>query len=84
VTANSFTANWSSVAGATGYQLDVATDSSFTNYVSGYQNRNVGNVTNWNVTGLTANTFYYYRLRTYNGNGASPNSNVVRVKTKSH
>jgi phosphodiesterase/alkaline phosphatase D-like protein len=84
VTANSFMANWSSVSGATGYQLDVASDSLFTNYVSGYVNRDVGNVTNWNVTGLAANTFYYYRVRAYNGNGASPSSNVARVKTRRH
>jgi hypothetical protein len=74
-------ANWSSVPSATGYQLDVATNSSFTNHVSGYP-RDVGNVTNWNVTGLTRNTFYYYRVSAYNGNGTGPNSNVIRVKTK--
>ena len=84
ITATSFTANWSSVTGATGYQLDVATNSSFTNYVNGYQNRDVGPVTSWTVTGLTRNTFYYYRLRAYNDNGPSSNSNVIRVKTRSH
>jgi len=62
--------------------LDVATDSSFTNYVPGYQDLNVGNVTSRNVTGLTANTLYFYRVRAYNGNGTSPNSNVVHVKTR--
>jgi hypothetical protein len=82
VTANGFTANWSSVAGATGYRLDVATNSSFTNYVAGYQNRDVGPATSSTVTGLTRNTFYYYRLRAYNGNGTSPDSNVIRTKTK--
>jgi hypothetical protein len=82
VTANSFIANWSSVAGATGYRLDVATNSSFTNFVPGYNNLDVGPVTSWNVTGLTRNTFYYYQLRAYNGNGTSPNSNVIRTKTK--
>ena len=81
-TASSFTANWTSVSGATGYRLDVSTNSSFTSYVPGYQNLNVGNTTSYNVTGLSANTFYYYRLRAYNGGGTSPNSNVVRVKTK--
>jgi hypothetical protein len=50
--------------------------------VPGYSDRNVGNVTNENVTGLTANTFYYYRVRAYNGNGTSPNSNVIKAKTK--
>jgi phosphodiesterase/alkaline phosphatase D-like protein len=84
VTATSFTANWRSVRGATGYQLDVATDSSFGNYVPGYQNLDVGNTTSRNVTGLTPNTNYYYRLRAYNGNGMSPNSNVIHAKTKAH
>src|SRR5207302_7326409 len=32
-TASSFTANWTSVSGATGYRLDVSTNSSFTSYV---------------------------------------------------
>jgi hypothetical protein len=83
ITTNSFTANWSSVTGATGYQLDVATDNLFTNYVFGYP-KDVHNVKSFPVTGLAANTFYYYRLRAYNGNGPGPNSNVIKVKTKPH
>ena len=43
----------------------------------------VGNVTSKNVTGLAANTFYYYRVRTFNGN-SSPNSNVIKAKTNPH
>jgi phosphodiesterase/alkaline phosphatase D-like protein len=82
VTANSLTANWRSVSGATGYRLDVSASANFTNFVLGYQNRDVGNVTSHNVTGLAANTFYYYRVRAYNGNGTSPNSNVIKTKTK--
>jgi phosphodiesterase/alkaline phosphatase D-like protein len=82
VTATSFRANWNAVSGATGYRLDVGTESSFNNYVPGYQDLNVGNSTSYDVTGLSANTSYYYRLRAYNGNGTSPNSNVISVKTK--
>ena len=82
--ANSLTANWKRVNGATGYRLDVSASANFTNFVPGYQNLDVGNVTSRNVTGLAANTLYYYRVRAYNGNGTSPNSNVIKTKTKSH
>ena len=44
-TASSFTANWTSVSGATSYRLDVSTSNTFVTYVPGYQDRNVGNVT---------------------------------------
>jgi hypothetical protein len=82
VSASSFTAHWSSVSDATGYRLDVSTSSSFGTYLPGYQDLNVGNVTSYGVTGLTAKTAYYYRLRAYNGSGTSSNSNVIKVKTK--
>jgi outer membrane protein assembly factor BamB len=84
VKATSFTARWHNVNGATGYRLDVATDPAFVEYLPGYENLDVGNVTIRNVTSLTPNTNYYYRLRAYNGNGTSANSNVIRVKTKPH
>ena len=83
VASYSFTANWSSVNGATVYRLDVSTSSSFSTYVPGYQNLNVGNVTRRSVTGLNVSTTYYYRARAYNGAGTSGNSNVVSVTTLS-
>jgi YVTN family beta-propeller protein len=82
VTATSFTANWSSVSGTTGYRLDVSTSSVFNSYIPGYQNLDVGNMTSYNVFGLNPSSFYYYRVRAYNANGTSPNSNVVRIKTR--
>ena len=81
VAAYSFRANWRHVNGATGYTLDVAINNSFTNYVTGYHNLNVGNALGRGVTGLSPNTTYYYRVRAYNGNGTSSNSNVVSVTT---
>ena len=75
----SFRSNWRSVSGATGYTLDVATNSSFTNYVTGYHNLNVGNTLSRSVAGLSPSITYYYRVRAYNGNGTSGNSNVISV-----
>ncbi len=81
VASHSFRANWRGASGATGYSLDVATNNSFTNYVTGYHNLDVGNTLSHSVTGLSTSTTYYYRVRAYNGNGTSGNSNVVSVTT---
>jgi len=70
-----FTANWTEVAGATGYQLDV-----FTGYSPCDQlNIDVGNVTHYKVIegGLCAN--FQYLVRAYNAAGTSPNSNIIFV-----
>ena len=78
----SFTSNWNSTTGATGYRLDVATDNGFTNFVTGYNNLDVSNVTTYSVnSNLSANTTYYYRVRAYNGTGTSGNSNTVNLTT---
>ncbi len=61
--ATGFTANWNTSTGATGYRLDVATNSAFTSYVSGYQDKDVGNVTTTNISGLSGGASYYYRVR---------------------
>ena len=78
VNSNSFTANWLGSAGATGYYLDVATNSTFTSYTSGYNNIFVGNVTSANVSGLASGT-YYYRVRAANASGISASSNTITV-----
>jgi hypothetical protein len=83
VTSNSFTANWGSAAGATGYRLDVSANGSFSTYLAGYQNSDVGNVTNRAVSGLSPSTTYYYRVRAYNGVGTSGNSATTDVTTAS-
>ena len=80
VVAKTFTANWSAQSAAAGYQLDVATDPDFTNFVSGYQAADTGNVTAFSVTGLSTKTTYYYRVRTV-GIFTSDSSNTIDVTT---
>jgi Calx-beta domain-containing protein/fibronectin type III domain protein len=81
ITATSFTANWSSSSGATGYRLDVSTSNTFSSFVSGFQDLDVGNVLSKSVTGLSANTTYFYQVRAYNTGGTSGNSNTITVAT---
>jgi hypothetical protein len=71
-----FNANWTALATATGYILDVATTSTFTagTFVAGYQARDVGNVNTFVVEGLNPSTNYFTRVRAYNACGTSANS----------
>jgi photosystem II stability/assembly factor-like uncharacterized protein len=81
ITTTSFTANWGSVSGATGYRLDVSTSNTFSTFISGYQDLDVGNVTTRSVTSLSSGTTYYYRVRAYSGGGTSSNSGTTTVTT---
>ena len=77
----SLNANWNSATGASGYYLDVATASGFTSFVAGFNNKDVSNVTTYLVTGLSANTTYYYRIRAYGAGGTGANSNTISALT---
>lgn len=81
ILATGFTANWNLSAGANAYFLDVSTVSNFATFVPGFNNINVGNVSSYNVAGLTCNTNYFYRIRANNTCGTSANSNTISVLT---
>ncbi len=49
--------------------------------MTGYNNLSVGNVLTAAVSGLTASTTYYYRVRASNSSGTSGNSNTITVTT---
>lgn len=80
-TCSQITANWNAMVGATSYFLDVSNNASFSSFVSGYNGLNVGNVTSYTVTGLVANTTYYYRLRANYTCGLSSNSSTITYAT---
>lgn len=73
ISASGMTINWNASTGAASYKLDLATDNAFTSFVSGYQDLTVSG-TSQAVTGLTAATRYYYRVRAVNASGTSGNS----------
>ncbi|SRR6266540_454289 len=80
-TRSSFMATWDSVSGAKGYLLDVSTSRSFSSYVDGYHDLDVGNVRGYVVTGLNQGTTYYYRVRAYDASGPSRYSDTMTATT---
>lgn len=79
VSGTGFVAGWNSVAGATGYQIDISSDN-FVTFVTDYNSKSVTTTTE-TVTGLTVGTTYKYRVRSVNDKGVSANSNEITVTT---
>ena len=80
---NGFISAWNTVPTATGYYLDVSTDSMFGSFLPGYNNRSMGTDTSLFIGSLTTGASYYYRVRCTRGLLTSCNSNVTRVVTTS-
>lgn len=81
VLTTSFAANWNASALATGYRLSVSVWGDFNTCIEGYDNRDVGNVLTFNITGLDSATGYYWKLRAYNNSGTSNSSGSVYTAT---
>ncbi|MEM9834220.1 MAG: fibronectin type III domain-containing protein [Bacteroidota bacterium] len=81
ITCNSFTAQWDEVPGAE-YRVDVATDAAFTAPLI-VDNATVAVGTfELDVTGLMADTDYFYRVRSIVGTCPSDNSDTITVRTE--
>src|SRR5690606_20017123 len=81
VTSQSFTANWNIVAGATSYQIDMATNETFSPVLATVNNIGTNAYT---FTGLTERTKYFYRVRAVNPSGVSLNSNTILAVNYDH
>src|SRR5207237_4003957 len=75
VTTTGFTANWAPVDGVTEYRFDLSVDA-FRTFVTGYNDKSVSDATSLEVTGLTSDTEYEYRVRAVGANCTSVNSNT--------
>jgi hypothetical protein len=79
---SSISASWSAPAGASEYLVYVATDQSFTNTITGY-NGVEHNLNTIQVSGLSAGTLYYVRVRAKNIlDGESDPSNTASIRTR--
>jgi M6 family metalloprotease-like protein len=81
ISQNYFTAHWNSAPNSLGYKIDVSTDPDFTTFVSGFNNKLIGNVTSAVVSGLSAKSNYYFRIKGVNSSGEGISSDTVHVKT---
>jgi len=77
ITATGFTANWNTVTGATGYRLDVSTDSNFTSILEDYDGIAVSGLSQMVTSGILPGTAYYYRVRAEFSEQTSVNSNTI-------
>ncbi len=78
--ATSVSLNWTNNASnQTGFHLDRATDSAFTQNLITENLPKTPNTFTDTATGLAAGSTFYYRLRAYNAAGDSANSNIASV-----
>lgn len=75
-----FIANWEEAEGAISYLLDVSVDPSFSSFVTGYNGLVVTGISQ-QISGLSPNTNYYYRLKSVNHDAHSTNSNTIAATT---
>ncbi|MBL7864804.1 MAG: fibronectin type III domain-containing protein, partial [Cyclobacteriaceae bacterium] len=79
-TYKSFSMSWNAVFGATGYRLDISTNSNFLYDLNLYNDLPVSG-TQFEVFNLVPGTTYYFRVQAVNPGGASGESNAESIST---
>lgn len=80
VTDDSFTARWKDVEGADKYFLSIYTDEDLEDIFRGFNNKNVGNVNEFEVEDLDPSVIYYYNVKAGNVLTTSKASDEVIVQ----
>ncbi len=78
---SSFVANWNPVFALTNYVVDVSSSSTFSSFINGGQNIQVGTNKSVTINGLNSGVSYYYRVRGYSDKSTSGNSSVAKAIT---
>lgn len=82
ITSNSFSVDWDFVEGAEAYQVDLARDASFSDFVAPYQESRQS-FSEIRIADLEASTTYYFRVRSVFRDSFSQYSNTLEVTTLS-
>ncbi|MEM9895702.1 MAG: fibronectin type III domain-containing protein [Bacteroidota bacterium] len=78
---NEVTISWNDYDGATGFEVDVSTDTGFSEILSTYDSSRVSGLTT-QLVDLAAGTEHYIRIRAVLSKGVlSPNSNIQMIRT---
>lgn len=81
-TTNSMTIRFTnSTTSSSTYFADVSTNSGFTTFLSGYEGFSLGTDTSFNLTGLSAGTSYFVRIRAASNNCVSAFSTTLSTST---
>lgn len=82
IQATSFRAKWNPVTNVGSYRLDVSKDLTFTQIISGYNDKVISSTeTSLVVNGLTKKTLYFFRMRAVKGTFTTENSAIKTVTT---
>lgn len=81
-TGTGFTANFLTDSGTTaGVVIDVANDALFTDIITTFNNKNIGNITSYIVAGLGGLQTYYWRIREILNSIVQPDTNYTYAST---